>query len=159
MHAVSGISDSVNADDAKASLGVTVTMNITNIGTQGYPGTGKTSILDLAMGKEPAFQRNSTSCIDPPSRYMLINSEVSTAAQLEWENVTTDRMFEMVCGAVKKTIEESRLDKVLLYSDKPTAATLPVAVTSSLPVNNSVTEYIPTFAGMWLTIIVFVTKS
>ena len=159
MHAVSGISDSVNADDAKASLGVTVTMNITNIGTQGYPGTGKTSILDLAMGKEPAFQRNSTSCIDPPSRYMLINSEVSTAAQLEWENVTTDRMFEMVCGAVKKTIEESRLDKVLLYSDKPTAATLPVAVTSSLPVNNSVTEYIPTFSGVWLTIIVFVTKS
>ena len=50
------------ADDAKASLGVTVTMmfDITNIGTQGYPGTGKTSILDLAMGKEPAPQRNST---------------------------------------------------------------------------------------------------
>ena len=52
--------DDITADDAKASLGVTVTMNITNIGTQGYPGTGKTSILDLAMGKEPAPQRNST---------------------------------------------------------------------------------------------------
>ena len=63
-------------------------MNITNIGTQGYPGTGKTSILDLAMGKEPALQRNSTDCIDPPSRYMLINSEDSSAAQVEWENVT-----------------------------------------------------------------------
>ena len=83
---VSTISDSV----AKASLGVTVTMNITNIGTQGYPGTGKTSILDLAMGKEPAPQRNSTGCIDPPSRYMLINSE--GGAQLEWENVTTDML-------------------------------------------------------------------
>ena len=111
---MSTISDSV----AKASLGVTVTMNITNIGTQGYPGTGKTSILDLAMGKEAAPQRNSTGCIDPPSRYMLINSE--GGAQVEWENVTTDKMFEMVCGAVKKTIEERPLDKV--RSDKPTAA-------------------------------------
>ena len=109
-------------------------MNITNIGTQGYPGTGKTSILDLAMGKEPAPQRNSTGCIDPPSRYMLINSEAdSSAAQVEWENVTTDKMFEMVCGAVKKTIEKSPLDKALVHSDKPAVAALPVAIdTSSL---------------------------
>ena len=137
------ISDSV----AKASLGVTVTMNITNIGTQGYPGTGKTSILDLAMGKEPATQRNSTGCIDPPSRYMLINSE--GGAQLEWENVTTDKMFEMVCGAVKKTIEDRPLDKV--HSDKPTAAAaaLPVAIgTSSLAASDTTApEYVPTPVG------------
>ena len=139
---VSTISDSV----AKASLGVTVTMNITNIGTQGYPGTGKTSILDLAMGKEPALQRNSTGCIDPPSRYMLINSEAG--AQVEWENVTTDKMFEMVCGAVKKTIEEHPLDTA--HSDKPTAAAaLPVAIgTSSLTANNTTApEYVPTPVG------------
>ena len=138
---MSTISDSV----AKASLGVTVTMNITNIGTQGYPGTGKTSILDLAMGKEAAPQRNSTGCIDPPSRYMLINSE--GGAQLEWENVTTDKMFEMVCGAVKKTIEERPLDKV--RSDKPTAAALPVAIgISSLAANDTTApEYVPTPVG------------
>ena len=140
---MSTISDSV----AKASLGVTVTMNITNIGTQGYPGTGKTSILDLAMGKEAAPQRNSTGCIDPPSRYMLINSE--GGAQLEWENVTTDKMFEMVCGAVKKTIEERPLDKV--HSDKLTAAAaaLPVAIgTSSLAANDTTApEYVPTPVG------------
>ena len=121
-------------------------MNITNIGTQGYPGMGKTSILDLAMGKEAAPQRNSTGCIDPPSRYMLINSE--DGAQLEWENVTTDKMFEMVCGAVKKTIEERPLDKV--RSDKPTAAAaLPVAIgTSSLAVNDTTApEYVPTPVG------------
>ena len=143
---MSTISDSV----AKASLGVTVTMNITNIGTQGYPGTGKTSILDLAMGKEPAPQRNSTDCIDPPSRYMLINSEDCSAAQIEWENVTTDKMFEMVCGAVKKTIEESPLDTARLHSDKPTAAAaLPVAIgTSSLAANNTTApEYVPTPVG------------
>ena len=117
--------DSINPDDVMSSLGVTVIMNITNIATRGYPGTGKTSILDLAMGKEPAPQRNSTACIDPPSRYMLISSEAdSKAAQVEWEKVTTDKMFEMVCGAVKKTIEESPLDKPLVHSDKPAA--LPV---------------------------------
>ena len=124
-------------------------MNITNIGTQGYPGTGKTSILDLAMGKEPATQRNSTGCIDPPSRYMLINSE--GGAQLEWENVTTDKMFEMVCGAVKKTIEDRPLDKV--HSDKPTAAAaaaaLPVAIgTSSLAASDTTApEYVLTPVG------------
>ena len=139
------ISDFVNPDDAKASLGVTVIMNITNIGTQGYPGTGKTSILDLAMGKEPAPERNSTGCIDPPSRYMLINSEAdSSAAQDEWENVTTDKMFEMVCGAVKKTIEERPLDKALVHSDKPAA--LPVD-TSSLAANDTAAESVPTPVG------------
>ena len=124
-------------------------MNITNIGTQGYPGTGKTSILDLAMGKEPALQRNSTGCIDPPSRYMLINSEAdSSAAQVEWENVSTDKMFEMVCGAVKKTIEESPLDKALVHSDKPAVAALPVAIdTSSLATNDTAAEYDPTLVG------------
>ena len=139
---MSTISDSV----AKASLGVTVTMNITNIGTQGYPGMGKTSILDLATGKEPASQRNSTGCIDPPSRYMLINNE--GGGQVEWENVTTDKMFEMVCGAVKKTIEERPLDKALLHSDKPTAAAAAAAGTSSLAANDTtVPEYVPTPVG------------
>ena len=121
-------------------------MNITNIGTQGYPGSGKTSILDLAMGKEPALQRNSTGCIDPPSRYMLINSEAdSSAAQVEWENVTTDKMFEMLCGAVKKTIAET---KALFHSDKPAVAALPVTIdTSSLAANDTAAEYDPTPVG------------
>ena len=34
----------VSHEDVKKSLG----------GTQGYPGNGKTFVLDLAMGKEPA---------------------------------------------------------------------------------------------------------
>ena len=76
---------------------------------------------------------------------MLINSE--GGAQLEWENVTTDKMFEMVCGAVKKTIEERPLDKV--RSDKPTAAALPVAIgISSLAANDTTApEYVPTPVG------------
>ena len=99
--------------DAKKSLGVSVTMEITNIGTQGYPGIGKTSVLDLAMGKEPAPTRTSTDCVDPPSRYLMIDSADSKG--VEWENVTTDKMFEMVCEAMKKTIDEN-----LSEPDQPT---------------------------------------
>ena len=80
---------------------------------------------------------------------MLINSEAdSSAAQVEWENVTTDKMFEMVCGAVKKTILESPLDKALVHSDKPAVAALPVAMdTSSLAANDTAAEYDPTPVG------------
>ena len=84
-------------------------MEITNIGTQGYPGIGKTSVLDLAMGKDPASIRSSTDCVDPPSRYMMVES--ANSKEVEWENVTVEKMFEIVCGAVKKTIDENPPDK------------------------------------------------
>ena len=105
--------DPVNDDDAMKSLGVAVTMKITNIGTQGYPGVGKTSVLDLAMGKDPAPTRTSTDCVDPPLHHMMIKHEDSD----EWEKVTTDEMFQMVCGAVKKKIDEIPPDEA--ESDEP----------------------------------------
>ena len=106
----------VNPNDAMRSLGVSVTMEITIVGTQGYPGIGKTSVLDLALGKDPAPTRTSTDCVDPPSRYLMIDSATEG---VEWENVTTDKMFKMVCGAMKKTIEEDPSDIIEL--DDPTA--------------------------------------
>ena len=99
----------VDASDAVDSLGLNVTMNITNIGIQGYPGTGKTSFLDLATGKKPAPTRNSTGCVDPPSCYLVIKSEDS--AEVKWENVTTDEMSEMLCSTVKKAIDEELSSK------------------------------------------------
>ena len=107
----------VTHDLAKTSLGVAVTMEITNIGTQGYPGVGKTSVLDLAMGKEPAPTRTSTDCVDPPSRYLMIDSATEG---VEWEIVTTSKMFELVCKATKKTIEDNPPD--IAESDNSTAA-------------------------------------
>ena len=88
--------------DVMDVLGLNVTMSITSIGTQGYPGTGKTSVLDLAMGKDPAPTWTSTGCIDPPSRYLVTKSEDSDG--IKWEHVTTDKVFDLVCDAVKKTI-------------------------------------------------------
>ena len=100
-------SDYIDPNVAKTSLGVTVTMEITNVGTQGYPGVGKTSVLHLAIGKEPAPTRTSTDCVDPPSRYLMIDSATEG---VEWEKVTTNKMFELVCEAMKKTIEDNPPD-------------------------------------------------
>ena len=113
--------DHIDPNIAKTSLGVTVTMEITNVGTQGYPGVGKTSVLDLAMGKELAPTRTSTDCIDPPSRYLMIDSAIDG---VEWENVTTDKMFQMVCEAAKKTIEDNHspdTEEPLATASRPTS--------------------------------------
>ena len=110
-------SDYIDPNVAKTSLGVTVTMEITNVGTQGYPGVGKTSVLHLAIGKEPAPTRTSTDCVDPPSRYLMIDSATEG---VEWEKVTTNKMFELVCEAMKKTIEDNPPD--IAESDNSTAA-------------------------------------
>ena len=84
------------------ALGLNITMSIINVGAQGYPGTGKTSLLDLAMGKDPAGYRNSIGGIDPPSRYLMVKSLSSEG--VKWDHVTSEKMFDMVCDAVKKTI-------------------------------------------------------
>ena len=141
MRITSFYTDLVNPDDAKKSLGVTVTMEITNIGTQGYPGIGKTSVLDLAMGNDPAATRTSTDCVDPPSRYLMIDSTDSVGVR--WENVTTEKMFEMVCEAMKKTIDEnlSEPNKPTIIASQSTSdteqATL-IATEQLSPANNSI---------------------
>ena len=93
----------LDPNDAMDSLDSNVIMNITNIGTQGYPGTGKTSLLDLGMGKEVCSTRNSTGLADPPSMYLAIKNKDSTRE--EWEIVTIEKMSEMLCGAMKKVID------------------------------------------------------
>ena len=50
--------DPVTINDAMKSLEVSVSMEITNIGTQGYSGVGKTSVLKLALGDELVVRRN-----------------------------------------------------------------------------------------------------
>ena len=121
----------VHHSDAMDALGTNVIMNITNIGTQGYPGTGKTSLLDLAMGKEPALTRNSTGCIDPPSRYLAVKSKKSTVVY--WEHVTTDKMFELLCGASKKVIDEGLPSKDLITHSRDKKLIAVVSPSDPLP--------------------------
>ena len=102
-------SDAVVPSNAMDSLRTDVIMKITNIGTQGYPGTGKTSLLDLAMGKPAVLTRNSTGCADPPSRCLVTKSEKSSV--VVWDHVSTEEMFNMLCSASKKVIEEGLPNK------------------------------------------------
>ena len=135
LHNSAGATD-VDPNAAKDSLVAEVTIKITNIGVHGYPGTGKTSVLDLAMGKPPADTRTSTDCIEPPDRYMMTGSEDSSGElSIHWEPV---EMEKMVYGAMKKVIDEAPRD--LAQSDKSFAAT---ANKSKAP---NVTKYSTTVA-------------
>ena len=79
----------------------------------GAPGSGKTSVLDLTMGKPPATDRESTDCMEPPTRMVVSEPphahEVTIAPILAhekvWEEVTRDRMNEMVGKALKARID------------------------------------------------------
>ena len=121
-------------------MGVRVEMEITNIGCQGYPGVGKTSVLDLAMGKDPAPTRTSTDCIDPPSRYLMIDSATEG---VEWEHVTTDKMFELMCKAMKKTIEENPIDATVVTTNESTSDDPQANDSTTAPLDEPVSPVLP----------------
>ena len=83
-----------------------VTMRLSKFRTMGAPGSGKTSVLDLTMGKPPSKEeeRGSTDCIK--------TREISIAPILAhegvWETVDTDRMNEMVGKALKAKIDQHK---------------------------------------------------
>ena len=79
-------------------LGYNVTVEISNVTTQGPPATGKTSVIDLAMGRPPAVERHSTGVAEPPSCSIIVGDDSSE--NVEWEELTPDRMLDMVCVKV-----------------------------------------------------------
>ena len=83
------------------TVGLEVTIHVTNIGTQGYPGTGKTSTLNLITGEVSDGTRESTGFFESASRRMYMQA----AKDSVWEKVSTDRMSELVCEAMKEKID------------------------------------------------------
>ena len=80
-------------------LGYNVTVSISNVTTQGPPATGKTSVIDLAMGRPPAVERHSTGVAETPSCSIIVGDDSSE--DVEWEELTPDRMFDMVCETIE----------------------------------------------------------
>ena len=78
---------------------VTVTMHIIKIEAQGYPGTGKTSLLNLVMGEDPAptCTCDSTGFVESPSHYM-----VSETFGGKWKKLTRSKILE----GIKKKVDE-----------------------------------------------------
>ena len=84
------------------AVGLEVTIHVTNIGTQGYPGTGKTSTLNLITGEVSDGTRESTGFFESASRRMYMQAAKDSTV---WEKVSTDRMSELVCEAMKEEID------------------------------------------------------
>ena len=84
-------------------LGYNVTVSISNITTQGPPATGKTSVIDLAMGRPPAVDHHSTGVAEPPSCSIIVGDDSSE--DVEWEELTPDRMLDMVCETIEALAE------------------------------------------------------
>ena len=89
----------VTSDEAMDKLGYNVTVSISNVTTQGPPATGKTSVIDLAMGRPPAVERHSTGVAEPPSCSIIVGDDSSE--NVEWEELTPDRMLDMVCETIE----------------------------------------------------------
>ena len=89
----------VDIDEARDKLGYNVTVSISTVTTQGPPATGKTSVIDLAMGRPPAMERNSTGVAEPPSCSVIVGDDSSE--DVEWDELTPDRMLDMVCETIK----------------------------------------------------------
>ena len=104
MHAVITIvSFLVDSDEAMDKLGYNVTVSISNVTLQGPPATGKTSVIDLAMGRPPAVDRHSTGVAEPPSCSIIVGDDSSE--DVEWEELTPDRMLDMVCETIEALAE------------------------------------------------------
>ena len=80
-------------------MGYNVTVNISTVTMQGPPATGKTSVIDLAMGRPPAVERHSTGIAEPPSCSIIVGDDSSE--DVEWEELSPDRMLDMVCETIE----------------------------------------------------------
>ena len=95
-------------------------MDISNLNLHGAPASGKTSFLGLVMGDPPPDQRCSTGCLEPPAR-AIVSGTIAAHDSL-WEKVSTEKMFDMLCQAIKKKITELALESRLSDSgSKPLA--------------------------------------
>ena len=81
-----------------------VKMRLSKFRTMGAPGSGKTSVLDLTMGRPPATKRQSTDCIE--SRDITIAPIL--AHEGVWETVTPKRMNEMITKTLKAEIDRRK---------------------------------------------------
>ena len=93
----------MDSDEAMDKLGYNVTVSISNVTTQGLPATGKTSVIDLSMGRPPAVDRHSTGVAEPPSCSIIVGDDSSE--DVEWEELTPDRMLDMVCETIEALAE------------------------------------------------------
>ena len=87
-------------DEAKNRLDHYVTVEISNVSIHGFPATGKTSVIRLAMGLGllPDEDQDSTGVAEPPSGSIIFGDRTDDA---EWKEFTAKGMLEALYKSVK----------------------------------------------------------
>ena len=91
----------VGSDEAMDMLGYNVTVSISNVTIHGLPDTGKTSVIDLTMGRPPAEDRHSTGFAEPPSCSIIAAGDGSSEDG-EWEMLPAEKMRDVLCKTMEK---------------------------------------------------------
>ena len=131
----------VSSDEAMDKLGYNVTVSISNVTLQGPPATGKTSVIGLAMGRPPAVDHHSTGVPEPPSCSIIVGDDSSE--DVEWEELTPDRMLDMVCKTIEALVEpvDEHLKPAVLQHERGAfqhdTKTIPADLLSLFPPHSS----------------------
>lgn len=94
----------VTKDDAAEAFQHVVKMRLSKIVAHGCPGSGKTSLLDLIMGKPPATARQSTGCVEPHARAIT----TTAISAKDWEEFGNSSMLQKFRRTIRKVIEEAK---------------------------------------------------
>ena len=126
----------MDIDEAKKELGYKVTVSIMNVTVQGLPDTGKSSLIDLAMGKPPDKDRKSTGIAEPPQCFIVVGDDSSE--NVEWETLPPHRMLDALCKTIEKRLAKPVNDQLKTESavQHETGAT-PTRPTLSSPISPS----------------------
>lgn len=87
------------------ALGHKFKMVITRVTLQGPPACGKTSLIDLLLDKPPAEKRPITDINVSPAG-PVVTGIMAVEKDIHWESMSLERIFTMVCEAVKKVIDD-----------------------------------------------------
>ena len=109
-------------------MGHNVEVRISNVSIHGFPATGKTSVIRLAMGESPVLHHDSTAAAEPPTCSVIVGDNV------KWEKLTPERMFDIVCMTIEPVAEPAATKATVLQQEaEPTsdARSSPISSTSS----------------------------
>ena len=132
----------MDIDEAEKELSYYVTVSIMNVTVQGLPDTGKSSLIDLAMGKEPDLDRPSTGVAEPPQCFIVVGDDSSE--NFVWEMLPPHRMLDALCKTIQNRLAEPVDDQLKTESAvqhetgaTPTRPTPFFSNTSSSPISPS----------------------
>ena len=121
-------------------MGHNVEVRISNVSIHGFPATGKTSVIRLAMGQPPVLHHDSTGVAEPPSCSIIVGDNV------KWEELTPERMLDMVCKTIEDLPEPVATNLVEPIATKSTVLQHEVEPTSdarSLSITSTPSSFAP----------------